>query len=306
MSNRILLYTQSFTFFVFLSLISVFSYAQDGGKALRIFVIGNSFSQNATAYLPDFAKERGKELIIGRAQLGGCSLEKHWGFVELAEANPDDPKGRAYKGKSLRMLLSEGTWDVVTMQQYSYHSADLETYGPYAQKLYDFIKQIQPNAKIILHQTWAYRADAKKFGRVVPGKLAQNQTEMWQKSREAYHTVAKQLNVKILPVGDAFNTVATDNKFGFKKDESFDYDNPVYPNLPKQDYSLNMGYYWKDKKIVFDPNHANESGRYLGSLIWYSFLFNESPKKLQFIPDKVPTEFASYLKKVAIKAYSSK
>ncbi|WP_017259942.1 DUF4886 domain-containing protein [Pedobacter arcticus] len=288
-------------FFVFLSFISIFSNAQDGSKALRLFVIGNSFSQNATAYLPEFAKERGKELVIGRAELGGCSLEKHWGFVELAEANPDDPKGKPYNGKSLRMLLSEGTWDVVTIQQYSYLSADLESYGPYAQKFYDFIKKIQPNAHIFLHQTWAYRTDAKKFGRVATGKLAQNQTEMWQKSREAYHTVAKQLNLKIIPVGDAFYTVASDSCFGFKKDDSFDYDHPVFPNLPKQDNSLNMGYYWKDKKLVFDPNHANEAGRYLGGLIWYSVLFNESPLKMKFVPKEVAPKFAQYLKSVAAK-----
>ncbi len=40
----------------------------------------------------------------------------------LAETKPDDPAGRPYKGKSLQMLLSEGKWDIVTIQQYSMHS----------------------------------------------------------------------------------------------------------------------------------------------------------------------------------------
>lgn len=278
------------------------SCAQTNPKSLRLFIIGNSFSQNASAYLPNFTKEKGTELVIGRAELGGHSLEQHWGYVEAAEANPEDPKGKAYNGKSLRMLLSAGTWDVVMLQQASYLSADQESYNPYAQKLYDYIKKIQPNARILIHQTWAYRSDALKFGRVAPNQLAQNQTEMWEKSRAAYHALAKQLKAEIMPVGDAFYEVASDKTFGFKKDPGFDYANPVYPNLPDQTNSLNMGYYWKDNKIIFDPNHANEAGRYLGSLIWYSILFRESPLKIEYVPNKVPADFAAYLKTVAEKA----
>lgn len=277
------------------------AFGQTAPKSLRLFIIGNSFSQNATAYLPNFAKEKGITLTLGRAELGGHSLAQHWGYAEAAEANPEDPKGKPYKGKSLRMLLSEGTWDVVTLQQASYYSSDLESYSPYAKKLYDYIKKLQPNAEIIIHQTWAYRSDALKFSRITEGQLAKDQAEMWQKSRAAYHAIAKQLGVQIIPVGDAFNTVASDKVFGFKKDLNFDYINPVYPNLPVQVNSLNMGYSWKDNKLAFDANHANEAGRYLGSLIWYGILFKASPLKLDYVPDKVPAEFAVYLKTVAEK-----
>lgn len=277
------------------------SFGQTAPKSLRLFIIGNSFSQNASAYLPNFTKEKGTQLTVGRAELGGHSLAQHWGYVEAAEANPEDPKGKPYNGNSLRMLLSAGVWDVVTLQQASYYSADQESYNPYAKKLYDYIKSIQPNAEVIIHQTWAYRSDALKFGRVAPEVLAKNQQEMWAKSRAAYHAMAKNLKVKIMPVGDAFYAVASDPVFGFKKDPDFDDVNPVYPNLPNQVNSLNMGYYWKDNKIVFDPNHANEAGRYLGSLIWYAILFKDSPLNLTYVPDKVPADFAAYLKTVAAK-----
>ncbi|MGY0035794.1 DUF4886 domain-containing protein [Pedobacter sp. NJ-S-72] len=175
---------------VSLLLISHVSFGQVNQKTLRLFIIGNSFSKNATAYLPNFVKENNHQLVLGRAELGGCSLQQHWEYAEAAEADPEDPKGKPYNGKSLRMLLSAGTWDVVTMQQYSYLSADVDSYSPYAQKLYNYIKSLQPNAKIMIHQGWAYRSDAKKFGRVAPEQLAKNQEEMWQKSRAAYHTIA--------------------------------------------------------------------------------------------------------------------
>ena len=196
---------------------SLNAFSQTNNNTLHLFVIGNSFSQNATTFLPQMAKETGKNLIIGRAELGGHSLEQHWGYVEKFEKDSTDVKGRPYGGKSLKMLLSQGTWDVVTIQQYSYLSSDSSSYNPYAKKLVDYIKKLQPNAEIVIHQTWAYRADAKKFGKVGPAQLAKSQLEMWQKSREAYRKLAKQFNARILPVGDAFEEVATIKNMAIKR-----------------------------------------------------------------------------------------
>src|SRR5512133_3655808 len=86
---------------------------------LKLRVIGNSFSVNATEYLDELAAEGGHNLLIGKAEIGGCSLQKHWQLAELAEKNPDDPMSRPYRGKSLRTVLGEEEWDVVTFQQVS-------------------------------------------------------------------------------------------------------------------------------------------------------------------------------------------
>ena len=239
---------------------------------LHLFLIGNSFSQNASRYLPQLAKEGGHHLVIGRAELGVCSLEKHWELVELAEASPNDPKGKPYNGKSLRMLLSEGVWDVVTLQQYSKLSGDQATYMPYARKLYDFIKSLQPNAKVVFHQTWAYRSDSRDFSQIGPDRFAKSEKEMWQKSRAAYRAVAAELGVEIIPVGDIFHKVNSGNK-AFRKDKKYDDKNPVYPALPDQKYSLHAGYYWDSShKLNFDSHHANDAGCFLASLVWLSLI----------------------------------
>jgi hypothetical protein len=273
--------------------------AKSNGKPLRLFIIGNSFSGNAAKFLPELSKEGGHELIIGRAELGGCSLQRHWDHAAAAEANPEDEKGKPYKGKSLKMLLSEGTWDVVTLQQYSMLSGDVDTYQPYASKLYEYIKKLQPNARIVFHQTWAYRSDADGYGQVAKGKLAQSEQEMWEKSRAAYRRIADELNTVVIPVGDAFWTMSSDPKWSYKKDKTFDFANPVKPNVPDQTNSLHVGYRWTDDKLTFDSHHANDSGCFLGSLVWYGFLFDESPAKLAFVPAQVPQPLAQQLKKVA-------
>jgi hypothetical protein len=274
-------------------------------QPLRLFLIGNSFSQNASRYLPEISRRGGHELVIGRAEIGGCPLQRHWDSV--AVNLQDSTRGKAYNGKSLRDLLSKGTWDVVTIQQASVFSGNIETYSPYARNLYNFIKQLQPNAIVVFHQTWAYRADAKGFSRISGGQFAKDQQEMWQYSRAAYHTMADSLGIGIIPVGDAFWQVASSNKWGFRRDTSFDYKNPVYAQLPLEQHSLNVGYRWDNaRNLAFDPNHANDAGCYLAALVWYGFLFNESPAAVSFKPPTVADDFAVYLREVAVDVLKEK
>jgi len=271
--------------------------AQDQ-RPLRLFLIGNSFSQNASRFLPALSKEGGHALIIGRAEIGGCWLQRHWDSV--AVSLKDSSRGKAYNGKSLKQLLSDGVWDVVTIQQASIMSGDVKTYLPYAKMLYDFIKQLQPNAKVVFHQTWPYRSDAKSFTRIDGDIVAKSQREMWTYSRAAYHTVADSIGIQLIPVGDAFWKIATDANRAFRKDTSFDYKNPVYPQLPSQLNSLNTGYHWdKNKNLAFDANHANNAGCYLAGLVWYGFLFNEDPMRVRYVAPGLDSGFAAALRQAA-------
>lgn len=274
--------------------VCLISTAQAQTKKLRLFIIGNSFSGNAAAYLPKLAKEGGYELEIGRAELGGCSLERHWRLTDTTEA-----ASKAYKGRSLKEMLSEGTWDVVTLQQYSLLSGDPETYRPYVKNLYDLIRSLQPNATIVLHQTWAYRTDAKAFGKINGEERAATAQEMYNHARAAYHTIADELKVRLIPTGDAFWMMNGDPQWAYKKDTAYDFEHPVEPALPDQQNSLHVGYRWVKGELQFDPNHANTAGCYLGSLVWYRFLFREQVKDVKYRPEQVPEELAAKLKDVA-------
>jgi hypothetical protein len=271
-----------------------------GARTLRLFVVGNSFSNNATRFLPELAKAGGHELIMGRAQTGGCSFERHWNAVEANLANADDPKGRIYGGKSLHDHISQGTWDVITVQQYSLHSPDVATYRPYAAKLHAHLGKIQPGAEIVVHQTWAYRADAARFGQIAPGQHAGSQREMWEKSRAAYWQIAREIGARVIPTGDAFWRVDSNPRWGYRPDATFDLKTAQHPALPAQRNSLHVGYRWNaEKKLGMDANHANVAGEYLGALVWYAFLFDESPEKLAFVPRGIAPDFAAHLRTVA-------
>ena len=275
---------------------------------LRLFTIGNSFSGNTTKYLPSIVKDRGRHIIIGRASLGGCSLERHWNQVELYEKNPSDPNANIYnpgrgkmnadpgKGQALKPLLEKDNWEIITIQQASRLSTDVSTYRPYAKKLYDYVKAIKPDAEIVMHETWAYRPDAKSFA-----KPAQSNEEMWQMLNKAYTEISQELGIRMIPVGDGFHMMQTDPKWTFRKDTVFDPETAKYPELPKDENSLNTGGRWNKGKFGYDYNHANNAGCYLGGLIWYGFLFGDSPENVTFVPEGVSQEMAVQLKRVAHK-----
>jgi len=270
---------------------------------LRLFLIGNSFSQNASRYLTEISESAGEEIVIGRAELPGCPLSRHWESVLANDANPADPKGKPYGGKSLPELLSSGDWDVITLQQYSLLSGDSSTYQPYAFNLYQLIKRLQPNAEVVIHQTWAYRSDARSFGKIKGEVRARNQREMWQASRSAYQHLGRTLSLRIIPSGDGFYQVSTDARLAYQKDENFDATKALYPHLPEQQHSLHVGYFYdRNHKLTFDPNHANDAGCYLAGLVWYRFLFKGDPTKISFKPASVDQDFAAALRKAARKS----
>ncbi|OIN55935.1 DUF4886 domain-containing protein [Arsenicibacter rosenii] len=287
--------------FLLLFFVVAFTAGAQSGKPLRLFMIGNSFSQNASKFLPQLSKEGGHSLVIGRAEIGGSSLQRHWEHAEAAEKDPNDPKGKPYSGKSLKDLLSAGTWDVVTIQQASILSGDSSTYQPYARKLYDFVKKLQPQAQIVFHQTWAYRTDSKDFSRISPNDSARNARQMWQASRAAYHATAGALGVPVIPNGDAFYRISSSRKWGYRAKQPVNPAQLKAPVLPDQTHSLHVGYRWDKDKLAFDSHHANDAGCLLGGLVWYSFLFNESPEKLTFRPETVDEAFAGQLRKTAWK-----
>ncbi|MBD2755181.1 DUF4886 domain-containing protein [Spirosoma validum] len=290
-------------FLVLFSIETAFTQAQRTGaeKPLRLFMIGNSFSQNASKYLPELSKEGGHVLVIGRAEIGGSSLQRHWDHAEAAERNPDDPNGKPYGGKSLKSLLSEGTWDVVTIQQASILSGNVETYRPYARKLYEYVKRLQPNASVIFHETWAYRVDSKDFSQITKGDSAKSAHQMWENLKGAYHTVADELSIPVIPNGDAFWRINSSGKWAYHAANNFDARQAKSPTLPDQTHSLHVGYRWDKDKLTFDSHHANAAGCYLGGLVWYSFLFGESPVKLTYRPEEVDEDFARQLRKTAWK-----
>lgn len=124
---------------------------------MKILAIGNSFSEDATAYLYQIGKAGGKNLKVVNLYIGGCSLERHWKNVEVDIRDYDyQLNGNHTDGKiSIKEALMEEKWDVVTLQQCSGQSGLKESYYPYIEKLSEYVTSLVPGAKQWIHKTWA-------------------------------------------------------------------------------------------------------------------------------------------------------
>lgn len=287
---------------------------QKSGKVIHVLTIGNSFADNAVRFLPKIAEASGNAVIIQKANIGGCSMKKHWGFVEEHAGDPSKGKPYLEGTSSLEGLLKSEKWDFVTIQQASEVSFDAGSYHPYALYLRDFVRKHAPTAEVLLHETWPYRVDDKLFsmenGREDGPKT---QAEMYQRLKSACDQVAEELGLRLLPSGDAFYSVGAHPVYGFKPGAvAFDSKAAKYPEVPPgQKYSMQKGYWWTKKTlgdgtrkwvVTFDTRHASDAGAYLAGCVWFEVMFGQSVMGNSYVPGTLDAEFALFLRRAAHEA----
>ncbi|MBD3241414.1 MAG: DUF4886 domain-containing protein [Chitinivibrionales bacterium] len=264
-----------------------------------ILTIGNSFAENATRYIPQLLAAAGdSDLVIGKANLGGCSLEKHWNLVEQCAQLPDvNPYWLRYAGDgpeaqqvTLREALAAQTWDFVTLQQVSHDSWRPETYQPHFDNLLALVRECAPGAQPVVHQTWAYRSDALFFE-----EHGIDQAMMHERLVAAYDAVAAKHGLRIIPSGDAFRRARL--QLGFTPDESFDYEHAVPLALPDQSRALITGYHWRTgntpsgkAELHQDYRHGNALGCYLAGAVWFEMFTGIEASAVPFRPDDISEE----------------
>jgi hypothetical protein len=281
---------------------------KDEPRTVRLLTVGNSFSQNATHYLADVVAAAGDVLVHHQAAIPGGTLEQHWVKFQRHETDPNDPLGLYATKKSLKQELAAEPWDVVTIQQASIKSHDVSTYRPFARRLVDMIRAQSPHARVLVHETWAYRRDDPRFAvpSPRPGEPA-DQEAMYRGLSHAYRTIAAELGAAIIPVGDAFHLADADPEQGYRPDLSFDFAKARFPTLPKQTHSLHIGWKWSKKAgdpltLDIDGHHANAAGAYLGGCVFYEVLYGKSVVGNSFRPRGINADTIRFLQETAHRA----
>ena len=224
----------------------------------KILAIGNSFSADATTYLHQIAESAGVESKIVNLFIGGCSLERHNSNIETNAAAYAKSLNGASTGETVSVMdaLCEDTWDFVTMQQASAVSGLPQSYFPYLYNLSEYVKQYAPDAKQVIHQTWAYEADSahRRYG-----NYGNDQKMMYPAVVASYEGAAEKLGgLPIIRCGELVQALRGDPIFDLKE-----------------------GIY----RITRDGHHMNiPYGRYALSGLWFEKLMGGDIAKASFIP----------------------
>ena len=232
-------------------------------RTLRVFAVGNSFSGNATAYLPQLAKAGGHELILGTAQTGKAAPERHWKAAEAELANPGSKEAKIYGGKSLAEIISKGKWDVVTIQQYSLLSSDIEPCPA---------KVARPSP-----DTSARNRDRRASDVGIPlgceslwpssyGKTSRLAARNVERSRAAYQQIAGDLGA-LFPWAMRF-VRRFRSQMGLQIGRELRLQESRVSRAARSEHVVAR---WlsleRDKKLSKDANHANVAGQYLGGRV---------------------------------------
>lgn len=234
---------------------------------MNVLSIGNSFSTNAHKFIPHMAKAAGKELLLCNLFIGGCSLEQHWNNwrEEKTEYDyevylPFETEMSRASEVALHEAVEDEEWDIITIQQCSHLSGIPESYSPYLSELAEYCRMVQPNAKIMLHQTWAYENGCTHPGFASYGR---DQQEMYKALTECYANASMEADIDlIIPSGRAWQTAR--NTIG--------------------------------DKLAVDGYHGNDLGCYLASAYFYEMIFGESIYENAFYPEGIEKNVVDILK----------
>ena len=226
---------------------------------MRTLSIGNSFSQDACAYLHSAAGSAGVEWETVNLYIGGCSLEYHAENLREKRENYALEINGEYTGRQISIpdALAMGTYDVITLQQASHFSGKRETYYPYLGELAAACRAAQPGAKLMIHETWAYETDSTHGAFPDYGC---DQRNMYDLLRAAYAEAAESIGAGLIPVGDTVQYFR-EHVGGFS-----------YPD--------------GGESLCRDGFHLSiPAGRYLATLVWLETLTGTDARTVSFLPD---------------------
>lgn len=235
---------------------------------MNVLSIGNSFSTNAHKFLPHMAIADGKELLLCNLFIGGCSLEQHWNnwreektAYDYEVYLPHETELTRAPEVALHEAIEDEEWDIITIQQCSHLSGIPESYSPYLSELVEYCRMVQPKAKIMIHQTWAYESDTNHPGFASYGRSTQ---KMYEALTESYANASIDADIDlIIPSGRAWQTARN-----------------TIPN----------------RLTVDDGFHGNDLGCYLASACFYEMIFGESIYDNAFYPEQIDKRTVDILK----------
>ena len=251
---------------------------------LKILALGNSFSNDATFWLPRLMTSAGiGNVVVGRMYIGGCSLQKHCEKFESNAADYTYSKNTRNgwtdisTSYTLKEALQADEWDIVTMQQNSGLSGLWGSYIPYLEKLVGIVRKECPKAAIVWHQTWAYASNSK-LGAF--GNYENNQTEMANAIEGCTRLVQASGIPVVIPSGSSVRRMRSSS-------------------------------YCADTEFSYDTQHLSPLGKYIAACAWYRALIepvfgkklSANTYRMEDTQYSIPVEEATFIRTAVEQAF---
>lgn len=251
-------------------------------KKLSLLAIGNSFTVNAFHYLDQLLREsKLKNYKIAYLWFGGASLKQHYQNIINDERAYSYLKWESDKpfytrdNASLKEILTSEKWEIITLQQVSYLSGDINSIEP---TLTNLIKEIRKNianneVRFGYHYTWAYQKGSSHPNFDFYQNNQMKMAAMILKTIE--DVVLKNAAIEfVIPAGAAIENVRK---------------TAIGDNL-----NLDDGF------------HLNELGCYVAGLAWLKKLTKVDLNNVGFIPEGITKTEFEIIKKAVCDAYYNK
>ena len=231
----------------------------------KILMIGNSFCYYFTDELYGIASADGYDLTVANLYKSGCLVSEHWMSGVMKAKNESTYKdSKIYelytvtnKGRkkvaapNFDEALAYDDWDVITLQQHFYptmakdYDKCISDTKLYAGKLFDHVKENNPEATLYWHETWAYQVGFDSKGETIADVATQTLT--YENIKKASTVIAEDNEVPMIPSADAWQLARADARVG-------------------------------DVLCADDFYHDGDvgGGQYLNACVWYEVLMGES------------------------------
>ena len=175
---------------------------------LDVLFIGNSFSIDTSALLPDILSSMGINTVnVYVLYKGGCSMREHYEYLkndkavyEFYQYNSRGTK-KLDKSITIRDAMRRVPYDVVVFQQYSLESGNYSSYEPFLSRIIQGYRLVttSPRTTFAFNQTWAYASTHKNIGKTYP-----TQESMWRQIVQSVQKMRQNSGIDlIIPCGTA-------------------------------------------------------------------------------------------------------
>ena len=240
---------------------------------LKILGIGNSYTNDSMWMLYNIYKAENpdKDIVLAIAYHSGCSLSQHVNYITNSSLEYDFHKINddiyAQKGTwktvndvTLKTIVENENWDIVTMQQASTYSGVADTYNGDIDTIQQFVERtLGYTPTFAWNMTWAYptkdiEGDAFVTVNTSTGFAKYNNDQMTM-----YNAIVNAVKTKIVP------------------NKTFTY---LMPNgVAVQNANTS---YMDDPDLYRDYTHLNDFSRVMAAYVWYCTFENVRVDSLKF------------------------